>query len=91
MNSPAATFRSTPPSTVTPPKDFSAPATSRNESEVDESGGIARLPDYIAMSRSQRFTQSARLSATNFQSMPKMVALVGAPAGTGVSLLVGSE
>ena len=47
--------------------------------------------DYIDMSRSQRFTQSARLSATNFQSMPKMVALVGAPAGTGVSLLVGSE
>ena len=46
---------------------------------------------HIAMSRSQRFTQSARLSATNFQSTPNMVALVGMPAGTGVSLLVGSE
>ena len=86
MNSPAATLRSTPPSTVMPPKAFSAPATSRNESEV-----TTRPLDYIAMSRSQRLTQSARLSATNFQSMPKMVALVGAPAGTGVSLLVGSE
>jgi hypothetical protein len=44
-----------------------------------------RSRDYIAMSRSQRFTQSARLSASIFQSIPKMVALVGAPAGTGVS------
>ena len=52
---------------------------------------LATTGDYIAMSRSQRFTQSARLSATNCQSTPNMVALVGMPAGTGVSLLVGSE
>ncbi len=89
MNSPAATRRSTPPSTVTPPNDFSAPATSRKSRGRMEV--MARPLDYIDMSRSQRFTQSARLSATNFQSMPKMVALVGAPGGTGVSLLVGSE
>src|SRR5882724_13366206 len=33
-NSPAATLRSTPPSTVAAPKAFSAPATSRKESEA---------------------------------------------------------
>ena len=46
---------------------------------------------YIAMSRSQRFTQTSRSLATNAQSMVCTVALVGMFAGTFASLLVGSE
>src|SRR5882757_9643674 len=41
-NSPAPTWRSTPPSTVAAPKAFSAPATSRNESEVATTHGLHR-------------------------------------------------